>query len=171
VDFRQHHERRARVVAHRSLSPWPRLAWGVPATLCAKMIWDMQIWDMNSSEKSPSGYNDDFWWNQIGIYIIYIIYNIKYILRFYIWLKMPWENLHNARWFQLPPWFGYYGVCTGLLLYFSERNKCEEKKETGLPARDRLELVQKLYKGPGEVGRPVANRIDSGGSRNDERDV
>uniref|UniRef100_A0A4W3JXK4 Polypeptide N-acetylgalactosaminyltransferase n=1 Tax=Callorhinchus milii TaxID=7868 RepID=A0A4W3JXK4_CALMI len=38
-----------------------------------------------------------------------------------------------------------------LLLYFSECNKCEEKKERGLPARE----VQKPQEGPGEMGKPV----------------
>uniref|UniRef100_A0A4W3JUX2 Polypeptide N-acetylgalactosaminyltransferase n=1 Tax=Callorhinchus milii TaxID=7868 RepID=A0A4W3JUX2_CALMI len=40
-----------------------------------------------------------------------------------------------------------------LLLYFSECNKCEEKKERGLPARE--EIVQKPQEGPGEMGKPV----------------
>uniref|UniRef100_A0A8C8YU50 Polypeptide N-acetylgalactosaminyltransferase n=1 Tax=Prolemur simus TaxID=1328070 RepID=A0A8C8YU50_PROSS len=38
-----------------------------------------------------------------------------------------------------------------LLLYFSECNKCDEKKERGLPAGD----VQKPHEGPGEMGKPV----------------
>uniref|UniRef100_A0A8C6BMI4 Polypeptide N-acetylgalactosaminyltransferase n=1 Tax=Monodon monoceros TaxID=40151 RepID=A0A8C6BMI4_MONMO len=42
-----------------------------------------------------------------------------------------------------------------LLLYFSECNKCDEKKERGLPAGDVLEPVQKPHEGPGEMGKPV----------------
>ncbi|MFT7816262.1 polypeptide N-acetylgalactosaminyltransferase 1 [Arapaima gigas] len=40
-----------------------------------------------------------------------------------------------------------------ILLYFSECNKCDEKKERGLPGRD--EVVQKPHDGPGEMGKPV----------------
>ncbi|KAH0500296.1 Polypeptide N-acetylgalactosaminyltransferase 1 [Microtus ochrogaster] len=40
-----------------------------------------------------------------------------------------------------------------LLLYFSECNKCDQKKERGLPAGD--EPVQKPHEGPGEMGKPV----------------
>uniref|UniRef100_A0A8C3H6T6 Polypeptide N-acetylgalactosaminyltransferase n=2 Tax=Durocryptodira TaxID=1579337 RepID=A0A8C3H6T6_CHRPI len=42
-----------------------------------------------------------------------------------------------------------------LLLYFSECNKCDEKKERGLPAGDVPEPVQKPHEGPGEMGKPV----------------
>ncbi|EHB15400.1 Polypeptide N-acetylgalactosaminyltransferase 1 [Heterocephalus glaber] len=42
-----------------------------------------------------------------------------------------------------------------LLLYFSECNKCDERKEKGLPAGDVLEPVQKPHEGPGEMGKPV----------------
>lgn len=41
-----------------------------------------------------------------------------------------------------------------LLLYFSECNKCDEKRR-GLPAGDVLEPVQKPHEGPGEMGKPV----------------
>ncbi|KAG8139673.1 hypothetical protein E2320_002418, partial [Naja naja] len=41
-----------------------------------------------------------------------------------------------------------------MLLYFSECNKCDEKKERGLPPGN--ELVQKPHEGPGEMGKPVA---------------
>uniref|UniRef100_A0A3B3QKV5 Polypeptide N-acetylgalactosaminyltransferase n=1 Tax=Paramormyrops kingsleyae TaxID=1676925 RepID=A0A3B3QKV5_9TELE len=40
-----------------------------------------------------------------------------------------------------------------ILLYFSECNKCDDKKERGLPGRD--EVVQKPHDGPGEMGKPV----------------
>uniref|UniRef100_A0A669P887 Polypeptide N-acetylgalactosaminyltransferase n=1 Tax=Phasianus colchicus TaxID=9054 RepID=A0A669P887_PHACC len=42
-----------------------------------------------------------------------------------------------------------------LLLYFSECNKCDEKKERGLPAGDVPEPIQKPHEGPGEMGKPV----------------
>ncbi|KAJ8353899.1 hypothetical protein SKAU_G00214660 [Synaphobranchus kaupii] len=40
-----------------------------------------------------------------------------------------------------------------ILLYFSECNKCDDKKERGLPGRD--EVVQRPRDGPGEMGKPV----------------
>ncbi|MBN3276239.1 GALT1 acetylgalactosaminyltransferase, partial [Polyodon spathula] len=40
-----------------------------------------------------------------------------------------------------------------ILLYFSECNKCEEKKERGLPGRE--VVIQKPQEGPGEMGKPV----------------
>ncbi|XP_064195687.1 polypeptide N-acetylgalactosaminyltransferase 1-like [Anguilla rostrata] len=40
-----------------------------------------------------------------------------------------------------------------ILLYFSECNKCDDKKERGLPGRD--EVVQRPHDGPGEMGKPV----------------
>ncbi|XP_069075659.1 polypeptide N-acetylgalactosaminyltransferase 1 isoform X2 [Pleurodeles waltl] len=42
-----------------------------------------------------------------------------------------------------------------LLLYFSECNKCDEKKERGLPAGEVPEPVQRPHEGPGEMGKPV----------------
>ncbi|KAJ7414635.1 Polypeptide N-acetylgalactosaminyltransferase 1 [Willisornis vidua] len=42
-----------------------------------------------------------------------------------------------------------------LLLYFSECNKCDEKKERGLPAGDVPEPIQRPHEGPGEMGKPV----------------
>ena len=41
-----------------------------------------------------------------------------------------------------------------LLLYFSECNKCDGKKERELPAGDVQEPVQKPHEGPGEMGKP-----------------
>ncbi|XP_052474410.1 polypeptide N-acetylgalactosaminyltransferase 1-like [Carassius gibelio] len=40
-----------------------------------------------------------------------------------------------------------------ILLYFSECNKCDEKKERGLPGREIV--VQRPHDGPGEMGKPV----------------
>ncbi|MGH0153112.1 UNVERIFIED_CONTAM: hypothetical protein FKN15_034116 [Acipenser sinensis] len=40
-----------------------------------------------------------------------------------------------------------------ILLYFSECNKCEEKKERGLPGHE--VVIQKPQEGPGEMGKPV----------------
>ncbi|XP_067866668.1 polypeptide N-acetylgalactosaminyltransferase 1 isoform X2 [Heterodontus francisci] len=40
-----------------------------------------------------------------------------------------------------------------LLLYFSECNKCEDKKERGLPAHENV--ILKPQEGPGEMGKPV----------------
>uniref|UniRef100_A0A672R4J1 Polypeptide N-acetylgalactosaminyltransferase n=1 Tax=Sinocyclocheilus grahami TaxID=75366 RepID=A0A672R4J1_SINGR len=40
-----------------------------------------------------------------------------------------------------------------ILLYFSECNKCDDKKERGLPGRDTV--VQRPHDGPGEMGKPV----------------
>ncbi|CAK6431733.1 unnamed protein product [Pipistrellus nathusii] len=56
-----------------------------------------------------------------------------------------------------------------LLLYFSECNNCDEKKERGLPAGDVLEPVQKPHEGLGEMGK--TSRHSERGSRKDERDV
>uniref|UniRef100_A0A8C1IYM4 Polypeptide N-acetylgalactosaminyltransferase n=2 Tax=Cyprinus carpio TaxID=7962 RepID=A0A8C1IYM4_CYPCA len=40
-----------------------------------------------------------------------------------------------------------------ILLYFSECNKCDDKKERGLPGREIV--VQRPHDGPGEMGKPV----------------
>ncbi|KAA0703319.1 Polypeptide N-acetylgalactosaminyltransferase 1 [Triplophysa tibetana] len=40
-----------------------------------------------------------------------------------------------------------------ILLYFSECNKCDDKKDRGLPGRD--VVVQRPHDGPGEMGKPV----------------
>ncbi|XP_016139054.1 polypeptide N-acetylgalactosaminyltransferase 1-like [Sinocyclocheilus grahami] len=40
-----------------------------------------------------------------------------------------------------------------ILLYFSECNKCDDKKDRGLPGRETV--VQRPHDGPGEMGKPV----------------
>ncbi|XP_057602907.1 polypeptide N-acetylgalactosaminyltransferase 13 isoform X2 [Hippopotamus amphibius kiboko] len=42
-----------------------------------------------------------------------------------------------------------------LLLYFSECNKCDDKKERGLPSAEVLSSVPKNQEGPGEMGKAV----------------
>ncbi|XP_030909150.1 polypeptide N-acetylgalactosaminyltransferase 13 isoform X4 [Melopsittacus undulatus] len=42
-----------------------------------------------------------------------------------------------------------------LLLYFSECNKCDDKKERSLPRGDLISMFQRKHEGPGEMGKAV----------------
>ncbi|KAM9390626.1 polypeptide N-acetylgalactosaminyltransferase 1-like [Salvelinus alpinus] len=46
-----------------------------------------------------------------------------------------------------------------ILLYFSECNKCDDKRERGLPGRD--DTVVRTREGPGEGGKPVVISKDN----------